>query len=308
MNISVVYTIIAAAFSGLYRTTAFVQRGAFQQPLHHVAIKQVETKLSRKLTSCRTFTTSMLAQRTNVEKTKTATIGPSVFFLSFAGMLGNLVHAIQNSSLPITVGTSSLLFVSASVAYDNLIIGLGDILFPEARTNDTQYTILKWLSYPRFVLHASGVPFLSTTVAEIGQYSGVEWLDNILIQNGIVGVSIVVALASRVEFFRSPGIELKDTSDSPPNALERQLLWFTYKEPEFIYVLPSLLLALWSLVVGVCAFRLDGDAHAAGVLLIASAVGVLAGNAQKSFVARFTGNFAEVIMLWCMFVAASYVM
>ena len=85
---------------------------------------------------------------------------------------------------------------------------------------------------------------------------------------------------------------------------------FSYKEPDFLYVLPSILLALWSLIVGAAAFRLDGDSHAAGVLLLISAVGVLAGNAQESYVARFTGNFAEeqVIMLWCMFVAASYVM
>jgi hypothetical protein len=39
--------------------------------------------------------------------------------------------------------------------------------------------------------------------------------------------AVVVALVSRVHFFRSPGIELADTSDSPPNALERKLLWFT---------------------------------------------------------------------------------
>lgn len=254
----------------------------------------------------------MLSLKTSEEEsTSTATapkIGPSVFFLGFAAMLAKLVFTIQDSSLPITVGTSTLLFVSAAVAYDNLVIGLGDILFPNARTNELQYTTLKWLSYPRFIFHASGVPFLFTTVAEIGKYAGIEWLESNWIQQGIVGAAIVIALASRLEFFQSPGIELKDTSDSPPNALERQLLWFTYKKPNILYVLPSILLALWSLVIGVEAFQLDGDAHAAGVLLITSAVGVLAGNAQASFVARFTGNFAEVIMLWCLFVAAAYVM
>ena len=120
--------------------------------------------------------------------------------------------------------------------------------------------------------------------------------------------AVVVALVSRVHFFRSPGIELADTSDSPPNALERKLLWFTYKEPDFLYILPSLLLALASLAVGVSAFQMeDTDYHAAGVLLILSSVGVLAGNAQKSYVARFTGNFAEVVMLWSLFVAECYV-
>jgi len=246
-------------------------------------------------------------QKTEVNKPP-ATIGPSVFFLAFSAMLGKLYFVIRDSSLPITIGTSSLLFVSVAVAYDNLIIGLGNNLFPDARTDEEQYNILKVLSYPRFVFHASGVPFLFTTTAEIGKASGIEWLQSDWVQNGIVVAAVVVALISRVEFFQSPGIELKDTSDSPPKALERQLLWFTYKEPDIRYILPSILLAVWSLVVGVSGFRLEGDAHAAGILLIASAVGVLAGNAQESYVARFTGNFTEVIMLWCTFVAASYVM
>lgn len=252
-------------------------------------------------------TSALFAEKTSVD-TDTATIGPSIFFLTFAAMLGKLVLVLQESSLPITIGTSSLLFVSAAVAYDNLIIGLGDVLFPDARTNDGQYNILKLLSYPRFVFHASGVPLLFTTVAEIGRSAGVQWLDSDLIQNGIVAAAILLALVSRIHFFRSPGIELKDTSDSPPNALERQLLWFTYKEPDILYVIPSILLALFSLGVGAAAFSLEGDSHAAGVLLILSAVGVLAGNAQASFVAQFTGNFAEVTMLWSMLVAARYVM
>ena len=235
-------------------------------------------------------------------------IGPSIFFLGFAAMLSDLCFKIQQSSLPVTIGTSSLYFVSAFVAFDNLIIGIGDTLFPNARTNEKEYDILKVLSYPRFVFHASGVPLLFVTVAEIGKAAGVEWLQSDVIQNCIVAAAVVVALVSRIHFFRSPGIELADTSDSPPSALERQLLWFTYKEPDFLYVLPSLLLALASLAVGVSAFRMeDTDAHAAGVLLILSSVGVLAGNAQKSYVARFTGNFSEVIMLWSFFVAESFV-
>ena len=93
-------------------------------------------------------------QKSQAEKKAPAAIGPSVFYMAFSAVLGKLCIVLQDSSLPITIGTSSLFFVSAAVAYDNLIIGLGNNLFPNARTDETQYNVLKVLSYPRFVFLA----------------------------------------------------------------------------------------------------------------------------------------------------------
>jgi len=116
-----------------------------------------------------------------------------------------------------------------------------------------------------------------------------------------------LAIISRVRFFQSPGIELEkfDEGETPEDAFECQLLWFTYKEPEFLYVVPSIYLGILEYRRGVGAFRLDeADAHAAGLWLVASAVGVLTGNAKPSYVARFTVNLAEVVMLCCVFESA----
>jgi len=303
--------LFAALVGSLAPTTAFV-------PSHPSTIVFKKTVQSSYLsflpnkqatfssTSSKTSASSLLAQKTELDNIPSS-LGPSAFFLVFAAMLGKLFFEIQDSTLPTTIGTASLLIVTAAVGYDNLIIGLGANVFANAREDDNVREALKWLSYPRFVLHAVAVPFLYVTAAEIGKAAGVEWLQGDLIQNGIPVASAALAIISRVRFFQSPGIELENFDDgkTPEDALERELLWFTYKEPEFLYVVPSIILAFWNIAVGVGAFRLDeADAHAAGLWLIASAVGVLTGNAMKSYVARFTGNLAEVVMLWCVFEAA----
>ena len=99
-----------------------------------------------------------------------SSIGPSAFFLVVAAILRKLFFEIQDSSLPATIGTASLLTVTAGVGYDNLIIGLG----ANARTDEKVYEVLKWLFYPRFILHAVGLPFLYVTTAEIGKAAGVS--------------------------------------------------------------------------------------------------------------------------------------
>ena len=233
----------------------------------------------------------------NVESDDTAQStrlgGPSAFFLMLATMLARLLLSIaQESSLSLaSIGTASLVCVTCAVLYDNLVIGLGATLF----SHDT----LKWLSYPRFYLHFVGVPFLYTTTAEIGKAAGVSWLKQDWIQWMIVVLAAVIASISTRRFVRSNGIRLADTSEFPPQCMARQLVWFTYAKQDFLYyVAPSIVLAFWSLFVGICAVK---STPVAGTWLIASAVGVLIGSAPKKHVARFTGNLVEVTMLWCMF-------
>ena len=308
------YFLLAALSSCLASTTAFV-------PFHSALVlkktarSQSPSFLLNKQTTVtpalsKTSKSSLFAQNTELEN-RSSSLGPSAVFLAFAAMLGKLCFEIQGSNLPTTIGTTSLLIVSAAVAYDNLIIGLGANVFADAKTDDKVYQTLKWLSYPRFTLHAVGVPFLYVTAAEIGKAAGVEWLQGDLIQNGVLIAAAALAVISRIRFFQSPGIEIANTDkdDTPEDALERQLLWFTYKKPEFLYVVPSIVLALWDIIVGFAAFRLDAaDPHAAGIWLFVSAVVVLSGNNKPSYVARFTGNLAEVIMLWCMFESATLVL
>lgn len=228
---------------------------------------------------------------------------PSIFFLLSAASLGKLAVDIYSSSLPTTIGIWSLFFTTIAVGWDNFIIGLGKPFFSDAETNEEQYNILKTLSFPRFTAHAVLVPFLYTTGAEIGKAAGVEWLQGDFLQTALIVAAAAVGIISRVRFVQSSGIEIADTSDSPPEALENQLLWFTYKEPEFLYIVPSIILSIFNLAIGVAAF--GGEFNAAAIWMVVSGVSVLYGNAKPSYVTRFTGNLAEVVMLWAIYAAAS---
>jgi len=231
---------------------------------------------------------------------------PSIFFLLSAGSLGKLAFDIYNSSLPMTIGIWSLFFTTIAVGYDNFIIGLGKPFFSDAETNKKQFDLLKVLSYPRFTAHAVLVPFLYTTGAEIGRAVGISWLEGDFIQTLLIVAAAALGIISRVRFVNSPGIEIADTSDSPADALENDLLWFTYKEPEFLYIVPSIILSLFNLGIGVAAF--GGEFRGVAIWMIISGVSVLYGNAKPSYVTRFTGNLAEVVMLWAIYEAALLVL
>jgi hypothetical protein len=238
-----------------------------------------------------------------VEKTKN--LGPSAFFLLSSAVLGKLFFEIQGSGLEMTFGIWALLLTIAAVGYDNLIIGLGAPFFGDAESNEKTYSTLKTLSYPRFTAHAVLVPFLYTTVAEIGKLIGVGWLQEDYVQTLMITAAATLAVLSRFRFVNSPGIDLSDTSDSQ-GSWEKNLIWFTYKEAEFLYVIPSIVLALFSLVVGVAAF--GGDARTAAIWMIVAGATVLYGNAKPSYIQRFAGNLGEVAMLWSIYEAALLVM
>jgi hypothetical protein len=235
----------------------------------------------------------------------TENVGPSAFFLLASAALGKLFFEIQGSGLEMTVGMWALLLTTTAVGYDNLIIGLGALFFGDAESNEKTYSTLKNLSYPRFTAHAVLVPFLYTTVAEIGKLIGVSWLQEDYIQTLMIAAAATLAVLSRFHFVNSPGIDLSDTSDSEGTWV-KNLIWFTYKEPTFLSVIPSIILALFTVAVGVAAF--GGEARTAAIWMIVSGVSVLYGNAKPSYIQRFTGNLGELAMLWSFYEAASLVM
>ena len=233
-------------------------------------------------------------------------VAPAIFGC-FSAALISLLYTMKDLSLRMSFGAKALNFVLRAVAWDNLIICIGSLFFSDAITNQTKYRVLKVLSYPRFIFHAVGVPFLLVTTAEIGEAAGISWLQNDLLQKLILVVSAAVAVISRVRFMKSPGIDLGSADDSPPDALKRDLTWFTYRETSFLYVVPSLVVSLFNLIVGVAGLN-SAASHDAGIWLIVSVVGVIAGNAMPSHIMRFTGNLGEVVMLACMVMAASLVL
>jgi hypothetical protein len=238
-----------------------------------------------------------------LEDTGSTSLIPSAFFLLSAASLAKLAVDIKASSIPDSIGTWALFFTTIAVGWDNFVIGIGQPLFSDVKTNESKYNVLKTLSYPRFTAHAVLVPFLYPMGAEIGKAMGIEWLQGDLTQTIMVVAAAALGIISRIRFVGSPGIEIADTSDSPPDAWENSLLWFTYKEPEFLYIVPSIVLSLFNLAIGVSGLGMEGDSRTAAIYMIVSAAAVLVGNAKPSYITRFTGNLGEVVMLWAIFAA-----
>ena len=246
--------------------------------------------------------TKLLAANSDDGVDETKNLAVSAFFLLSSATLGKLFFEIQGSGLEMTIGMWALLLTTAAVGYDNLVIGLGAPFFGDAETNEETYNTLKTLSYPRFTAHAVLVPFLYATGAEIGKSIGVDWLQSDSIQTLTVAAAATLGVLSRVRFVNSTGIDLSDTNDSE-GTWEKNLIWFTYKNPEFLYVIPSIVLALFNLAIGVAAF--GGEERTAATWMIVSAVAVLYGSAKPSYIMRFTGNLGEVAMLWSIYEAST---
>ena len=87
---------------------------------------------------------------------------------------------------------------------------------------------------------------------------------------------------------------------------ERSLIWFTYVKAEFLYIVPAIVLALFNLYIGVTC--LGSDNQTAAIEMLVAGAAVLYGNSKPSEVMRFTGNLAEVAMLWLIFEAATNVL
>ncbi len=94
-----------------------------------------------------------------------------------------------------TLGFMSLSLVTGALIWDNLILALGSFFFRDIETNETKYKILKFLSWPRFTLHAVGVPLSYITIAEMGKFAGLGIFQNDLVQNGIIlGALVLVSV------------------------------------------------------------------------------------------------------------------
>lgn len=231
-----------------------------------------------------------------------STLLPSVLFLGFAALLAQLVKNILDSGLHRSVGVLTLFFTSVTVAYDNFIVGIGKPFFGDAKTNSLKRSILKVLSYPRFTAHAVFVPLLFTIVAEIGKAFGIAWLKSSKTQLITIIAATVVAVYSRVQFVRGDGIQLA----VPEEEVEADLVWFTYVSPSFANVLPAVLVSLFSIVVGGFGY-FGGASKSAAIWMVFGGVVAIVGNAPTDYM-RYTGNFAEICLLWGMYEAAKIVL
>mmetsp|Transcript_16178 Transcript_16178/g.44788 ORF Transcript_16178/g.44788 Transcript_16178/m.44788 type:complete len:318 (+) Transcript_16178:40-993(+) len=232
-------------------------------------------------------------------------IAPAIYAV-FTGLLIAIVFDLRDAVGTKTIGSSALALVTLALVWDNLIISIGSLFFRDVETNEKKYKILETLSYPRFTGHAVAVPFQCVTIAEMGKFAGVEFLQSDIIQTVAIVAAFVVAIADRKTFTDGPGIILDTEFDTPVDALERDLVKFTYKEPKFAYVLPVIFLALFNLVVGINARGIEGSLEL-GNWMVFAAGSALIGNGVPGKVKAFAGNLGEVGMQYGLLRAAEIV-
>lgn len=232
-------------------------------------------------------------------------IAPSIY-AGFTAILIYIIYELRDAIITTTLGTKALALVTGALIWDNLIITIGSIFFRDVEENPTKYQILKVLSYPRFTLHAVGTPLQCITIAELGKAAGVGFLESDIVQIGVVIAAIALAIQDRQKFVNSPGLTLTTYEDSPWDALEKDLVKFTYKEPLFAYVIPAIILALFNLVVGIVGLKTGLDPELSKWLFFA-AITALVGNALPGSINTFSGNLGECGMQFGLLQAARIV-
>lgn len=121
----------------------------------------------------------------DIDNGKNDLIAPSIY-AAYTAALIVIIYQLRDAIVTKTLGSTALAFVTGALIWDNLIISIGSFFFKDIDTNPQKYKILKWLSYPRFTFHAIGVPLQLVTVAEMGKFAGVDFLQSDIVQIGIV--------------------------------------------------------------------------------------------------------------------------
>jgi hypothetical protein len=124
-------------------------------------------------------------------------IAPTIYTIFTAALIA-IIYQLRDAITTRTLGSTALAFVTGALIWDNLIISIGSLFFRDIRTNPRKYQILKILSYPRFTLHAVGVPLQLITIAEMGKFAGVGFLQSNIVQRMVIVVAIVVVRYSYV--------------------------------------------------------------------------------------------------------------
>jgi len=242
---------------------------------------------------------------TEIDNGRNDLIAPGIYSI-FTGMLIYIIYQLRDAFVLTTIGSKALALVTGALIYDNIMIAIGSLFFRDVEENPTKYKILNALSFPRFTLHAVAVPFQCVTVCEMGKFAGVGFLQNDLFQIAAVVVAVVVAFVDRKKFVDSPGITLTTYEDSPFDALERDLVKFSYKEFDIAFLLPVIVLTVWTIGVGIAA-RGAYISPELGNWMVFGGVGALVGNALPGPIMTFAGNLGEIALQFGLLNAARIV-
>lgn len=237
-------------------------------------------------------------------------IAPSIYAV-FTFILIDVIYDLRDVLLhdrTKTLGYWALAFVTGALIWDNFVITIGSIFFRDASTNKFKHNLLKILSLPRFTFHSFATPLECITIAEMGKFAGVGFLQKKLVTLGITIGSFALGIYDLIRFYNSPGIKLNmyDDGDTPPDALERDLIKFSMVKKDFSFVVPAIILSLFTLVTGIFA-RKKGDNKEVATWLIFAALSALIGNVLPGPIMTFSGNLGEAGLQYGLLEAAKIV-
>lgn len=228
-------------------------------------------------------------------------------------------------------GKTLVAAIAVALVWDNAVVGLGESLTPHFRVCESKEEAyqselhrLQYLSFPRFLAHASLTPLLGITTAILGQEAMGEDIITPYMVNVAAVASVVISLLSVLHLLEHPELVLKRPhSKAPPTAWTNSLVVMTLRETQeeedlcrrrlaFVcMILPAVIVVIWTIIMGIFMIR-HGDGHhercvEAGQWLLVTAVIELFSNAGPPWTMAMTGNLGEVVFLLG-FVRVSYLL
>lgn len=195
-------------------------------------------------------------------------------------------------------GSAIVFLIALALVFDNGIIALGRVLFPDAAS---PRSLILPLSQIRFYAHAVLTPLLAVQASSIGRRAGVPWLMGegfwIWLFFGLL------AFFGTAHHARHAKLVLKQPHPKEPKgSWMRQIVQATLADssPTTIAFMvgPAVLVCIFTMIVGVSMRSQEAKgAVAAGDCLWIAALIELLSNAGPPWVMQLTGNAGEVVLL-----------
>ena len=217
-----------------------------------------------------------------------------------------------------SVGSLVVIAVAAALVWDNCLLALGGMLFPDAAKAHATFSRLAAWSQPRFYAHAFLTPLLAVQTTRLGARAGVSWLqEGSMIPTMVFVAALCLSVLGTLHHARSPSLVLRESHPKEPrNSWMRSIVSATLadKSPATLawMILPAVFVCLWTCVVGASMARMYCELRSAdlGFKSLAGPMGDVAGrwlwvcalvellsNAGPPWVTALSGNAGEVVLL-----------
>ena len=211
-----------------------------------------------------------------------------------------ILAAMQCYYGDIKPGSAIVFLIALALVFDNGIIALGRVLFPDAAS--PRSLLYPW-SQIRFYAHATLTPLLAVQASSIGHRAGVPWLTSQESLQSVWFISGLLSVLGTAHHARHPKLVLKQPHPKEPKGTwMRQIVQATLADSSpmtlALMIGPAVLVCIFTMVVGVAMTSQEADGAAlAGKCLWVTALCELLSNAGPPWVMQLTGNAGEVVLL-----------